>query len=65
MEKDLLKVKNTLSTDKKFRDFCHDPTIKRQVKVQAFSDAIKKLGLSAQASNMLRKFKLEIIIFFL
>nr|CDS29492.1 H transporting ATP synthase O subunit [Hymenolepis microstoma] len=53
VEKDLLKVKNTLSTDKRFREFCHDPTIKRHIKVQTFSEALKKLGLSTQVSNML------------
>ncbi|KAM3182344.1 hypothetical protein ACTXT7_012572 [Hymenolepis weldensis] len=54
VEADLLKVKGTLSTDKKFREFCHDPTIKRHVKVQAFSEVLKKLGLSTQVSSMLQ-----------
>ena len=55
VEKDLLKLKNTLASDARLREFCLDPTIKRHVKVQAFSDVLNKLGLSKQASNMLRK----------
>ncbi|EUB61766.1 ATP synthase subunit O, mitochondrial [Echinococcus granulosus] len=54
VEKDLLKLKNTLATDAKLSHFCHDPTIKRHVKVQAFSNVLNKLGLSSQAFNMLQ-----------
>ncbi|KAM7533165.1 hypothetical protein Aperf_G00000118639 [Anoplocephala perfoliata] len=54
VEKDLLKLKNTLASDAKLRNFCHDPTIQRHAKVQAFSEAMKKLGLSTQANNMLQ-----------
>ncbi|CDS41540.1 H transporting ATP synthase O subunit [Echinococcus multilocularis] len=54
VEKDLLKLKNTLATDAKLSQFCHDPTIKRHVKVQAFSSVLNKLGLSSQAFNMLQ-----------
>ncbi|VDK40919.1 unnamed protein product [Taenia asiatica] len=53
VEKDLLKLKNILATDVKLSQFCHDPTIKRHVKVQAFTNVLNKLGLSKQASNML------------
>ncbi|KAM7533646.1 hypothetical protein Aperf_G00000119277 [Anoplocephala perfoliata] len=54
VEKDLLKLKNALASDAKLRNFCHDPTIQRHAKVQAFSDAMKKLGLSTQVNNMLQ-----------
>ncbi|VDD84007.1 unnamed protein product [Mesocestoides corti] len=53
VEKDLLKLRDTLAKDAKLRQFCHDPTIKRHSKVQSFGNVLNKLGLSKQTGNML------------
>lgn len=55
VEKDVHKLKTTLASDVKLRNFCQDPTIKRHLKVEAFTDVLKKLNFSSQATNMLRK----------
>jgi len=53
VEGDLKKVQGTIKTDKKFREFVENPTIKRSVKVQALDQVSSKLGLAKSSSNLL------------
>ncbi|KAL3313535.1 ATP synthase subunit O, mitochondrial [Cichlidogyrus casuarinus] len=53
VEKDMMKIEQTLKQDKKLKRFCDDPSIKRNLKVQVWQATIAKLGLADPSKNML------------
>lgn len=53
VEKDLKTIQSTLKNDNKFRTFIENPTIKRNLKIDAVKDVSSKIKLSAPSSNLL------------
>lgn len=53
VEKDLEKMKNTLKTDRRFREFIKNPVIKRSLKMEAMKDVAAKTKLSVASTNLL------------
>lgn len=53
VEGELKKVQSTIKSDKKFREFIDNPTVKRSVKMEALTQVSKKLSLSTSATNLL------------
>ncbi|KAK4881616.1 hypothetical protein RN001_004935 [Aquatica leii] len=54
VEKDLMKFHSNIKTDPKLRDFIANPTIKRQLKVQALKEVATKTSMNSQTSNLLQ-----------
>ncbi|CAL8069114.1 unnamed protein product [Calicophoron daubneyi] len=52
VEKDLKLVRETLSKDAPFREFCANPTLQRSAKVTAISQALDKMKVTPQTKNM-------------
>ncbi|KAK7868502.1 hypothetical protein R5R35_001910 [Gryllus longicercus] len=53
VETELTKLQGTLKSDVKFREFIHDPSLKRQVKVEGIKQIAAKLSLTPPSSNLL------------
>lgn len=48
-----MKIQDAIKTDKKFRQFIKDPTIKRSIKTEALKQVSSKLSLSNSSKNVL------------
>ncbi|XP_014252188.1 ATP synthase subunit O, mitochondrial isoform X2 [Cimex lectularius] len=46
-------IKNTLKTDRRFREFIKNPVIKRSLKMEAMKDVAAKTKLSVASTNLL------------
>ncbi|CAH1389730.1 unnamed protein product [Nezara viridula] len=53
VEKDLKNIQSTLKNDTKLRTFIENPTIKRNLKIDAIKDVSNKIKLSAPSTNLL------------
>lgn len=53
VEKDLLQFQEAVKKDKKFREFIQNPTIKRNVKVNAIQQIGSKLSYAKSSTNLL------------
>lgn len=53
VEKDLHKLQDTMSADKKFEEFVKNPSIKRKNKAEAFQLVGSKTGMNTATTNML------------
>ncbi|XP_078047879.1 ATP synthase subunit O, mitochondrial [Augochlora pura] len=53
VEKDLIKVQDTLKKDKKFDEFVKNPSIKRKFKAEALKAVSSKMSLSKETTNLL------------
>lgn len=54
VEKDLVKLQDSIKTDAKLREFILNPTIKRGVKSTALKEVATKIKLNPQTSNLLQ-----------
>ncbi|XP_066251101.1 ATP synthase subunit O, mitochondrial [Euwallacea similis] len=54
VEKDLLKLQQSLKSDPKFKDFILNPTIKRSSKSHAIKAVSSKVSLKPESSNLLQ-----------
>lgn len=54
VEKDLLKVQKESQSDKEFKEFLLNPSIKRQLKSETLKAIAKKISLNDQSSNLLQ-----------
>lgn len=53
VEKELVKLQTTLKTDTRFNEFVLNPTLKRQLKVEAVKQIASKIQLSPPSTNLL------------
>lgn len=53
VEKELVNLQNSFKTDTRFSDFVLNPTLKRQVKIDAVKQIASKIQLSPPSTNLL------------
>jgi hypothetical protein len=58
-------LQSTLKTDLKLREFIDNPTFKRQLKIEGLRQVASIFPLSSQSTNLLGKYLLIVLQFFL